>query len=101
MSFNLVVCMFLQYNHGTFAQMHLPRCAGGIEIINAAGRVWQIRVDTRQNGIVRRLKESWAGFASAKNIISTDTCVFELMNDDVPAFKMYKVVVEGRGRTLL
>ncbi|KAL2544831.1 DNA-binding pseudobarrel domain superfamily [Forsythia ovata] len=50
------------------------------------------------NGIVCRLAGGWAGFYSANNIGSKDTCVFELMNGDAPA---YKLAIGGRGQTLL
>ncbi|KAL2501089.1 B3 DNA binding domain [Forsythia ovata] len=99
MSFNVVVCINLQYVPGTFARTHLSRFVDGVKIHDTAGRVWQVRVDTKQNEIVRLLVGDFTGFASAKNIGSRDTRVFKLINGDALAFKVYKVAVGGRGRT--
>ncbi|KAL2471981.1 DNA-binding pseudobarrel domain superfamily [Abeliophyllum distichum] len=86
----------IQYIPRTFAQTHLARFVNGVQIYNVVGRVWQIIMDTRGNGIVRRIARGWAAFYSAKNINFGDTCVYELINDEVLAFKLYKVVVRGR-----
>ncbi|KAL2521593.1 uncharacterized protein Fot_25516 [Forsythia ovata] len=48
------------YVPGTFSRSHLPRSVHGVEIHDAVGQVWQIRMDTRHNRIVRRLAGGWA-----------------------------------------
>ncbi|KAL2546463.1 hypothetical protein Fot_15696 [Forsythia ovata] len=84
------------YVPGTFARTHLPRFVNEVQIHDAAGRVWQIGLDRRGNGIVRRIARGWAAFYSTKNISPGDTCVFELINSDIPAFNVYTVAAGGR-----
>ncbi|KAL2510203.1 B3 DNA binding domain [Forsythia ovata] len=84
------------YVPGTFARTHLPRFVNEVQIHDAAGRVWQIGLDRRGNGIVRRIERGWAAFYSTKNISPGDTCVFELINSDIPVFNVYTVAAGGR-----
>ncbi|KAL2535723.1 B3 domain-containing protein REM8 [Forsythia ovata] len=84
------------YVPGTFTRTHLPRFVNEVQIHDAAGRVWQIGLDRRGNGIVRRIARGWAAFYSTKNISPGDTCVFELINSDIPAFNVYTVAAGGR-----
>ncbi|KAL2510303.1 B3 DNA binding domain [Forsythia ovata] len=81
------------YVPGTFARTHLPRFVNEVQIHDAAGRVWQIGLDRRGNGIVRRIARGWAAFYSTKNISPGDTCVFELINSDIPAFNVRRAVI--------
>ncbi|KAL2550560.1 putative B3 domain-containing protein [Forsythia ovata] len=86
-------CIFVP---GTFASTNLPRFVNDVQIHDAAGRVWQIGVDRRGNWVVRRFARGWAAFYATKNIRPGDTCVFSLINGDVPAFNVYKVARGAR-----
>ncbi|KAL2515701.1 putative B3 domain-containing protein [Forsythia ovata] len=91
-------CIFVP---GTFASTNLPRFVNDVQIHDVAGRMWQIGVDRRGNGVVRRFARGWAAFYATKNIRPGDTCVFSLINGDVPAFNVYKVAVGGGEQTML
>ncbi|KAL2467579.1 putative B3 domain-containing protein [Forsythia ovata] len=91
-------CIFVL---GTFASTNIPRFVNDVQIHDAAGRVWQIGVDSRANGVVRRFARGWAEFYTTKNIRPGDTCVFSLINGDVPAFNVFKVAVGGGEQTML
>ncbi|KAL2552895.1 DNA-binding pseudobarrel domain superfamily [Forsythia ovata] len=86
--------------NGTFARTHLPRYVQNVEIHDSSGHVWQIRVDTRHNGIVCRLAGEWVGYAWPR-ISTLEICVFEIINGGVSAFNVYKVAAGGTARTLL
>lgn len=57
-----------------------------VQIHDSSHNNWQVRTNLRRNDDIRCFTVGWTYYAREKQNEIDDTCIFELVNDELPMF---------------